>query len=66
MKTRRAIVWILSTVTGLAASYITVAILFNTTLEKFSTSNAVLVFLSIGALVFIWLDFILQTKYLRS
>lgn len=66
MTTRRAIVWILSAVAGLAAAYGTVFVLFNTTLEKFSMSNAVLVFLSIGALVFIWLDFILQTKYLRS
>ena len=66
MKTRRAIVWIISALTGLAAAYGTIFLLFNTTLEKFSVSNAVLVFLSIGALVFIWLDFILQTKYLRS
>ena len=66
MKTRRTILWIISIATGLIASYGTVFILFNTTLDKFSVSNAVLVFLSIGALAFIWLDFILQTKYLKS
>jgi hypothetical protein len=66
MNTRRALVWIGSVVTGFAAAYITIFVLFNTTIAHFSMANAVLVFLSIGALVFIWLDFILQTKYLRS
>lgn len=46
----------------------TVAVIrfFDTTLERFSIMNTVLVFLSSGALCFIWLDYLLKTQYLRS
>jgi hypothetical protein len=40
--------------------------LFDTTLERFAPGNALLVFLSMGSLAFIWLDFLLRTDYLRS
>jgi hypothetical protein len=33
--------------------------------EKFSISNTILVFVAAGSLAFIWLDYFLQTKYLR-
>jgi len=65
MTVRRTIVWIASTIAG-AASLVAVLLVFGTTLEKFSVANALLVFLSIGSLVFIWLDFIFRTQYLRS
>ena len=65
MSVRRSIVWVVSTVTG-AAAVGGVLIAFSTTLEKFSFANALLVFLSIGSLAFIWLDSILRTQYLRS
>jgi hypothetical protein len=65
MSIRRTIVWIVSALTG-AAAVGGVLIAFSTTLAKFSTANALLVFLSIGSLAFIWLDFILRTQYLRS
>ncbi len=65
MSARRTIVWILSVGAG-AASVAGVLMVFGTTLTKFSMTNALLVFLSIGSLAFIWLDFILRTQYLRS
>ena len=65
MSVRRSIVWVVSTVTG-AAAVGGVLIVFSTTLAKFSFANALLVFLSIGSLAFIWLDSILRTQYLRS
>lgn len=65
MKIRRAIVWLVSILFGLAMTIGTI-MAFGTNVEKFSESNTLLVFLSMGSLAFIWLDFILQTKYLRS
>jgi hypothetical protein len=65
MTVRRTIVWIASTFAG-AASVVGALLLFNTTLDKFSVANALLVFLSIGSLAFIWLDFVFRTEYLRS
>ena len=64
MTVRRTIVWIASTLAGLAC-VVAVLLVFATTLEKFSVANALLVFLSMGSLVFIWLDFVLRTEYLR-
>lgn len=65
MTARRVIVWFASTVFGLVSA-VGVILAFQTTLAKFSVVNAFLVFISFGALAFIWLDFILSTKYLRS
>lgn len=65
MRIRRIIVWTVSILFGLAVTVGTI-MAFGTTLEKFSESNTILVFLSMASLSFIWLDFILQTKYLRS
>jgi hypothetical protein len=65
MTVRRSIVWTASMIAG-AASVVAVLLFFGTTLAKFSVANALLVFLSIGSLAFIWLDFILRTRYLRS
>ena len=65
MTARRSIVWIISLSFGLISS-IAVIFLFDTTIEKFSIGNALLVFLSTAGLAFIWLDFILRTEYLKS
>ncbi len=65
MIVRRSVVWLVSVGFG-AACVLGALRLFDTTLDKFSLSNALLVFLSMGALAFIWLDFIFRTQYLRS
>lgn len=65
MKARRAIVWILSIAFGLAMTWGTITV-FGTTFEKFSESNSLIVFISMGGLAFIWLDFVLMTKLLES
>ena len=43
-----------------------ILLVFQTTMDKFSVSNALLVFLSFGSLAFIWLDLLLATNYLRK
>lgn len=65
MKVRRTLVWILSLLFGLAVTWGTITA-FGTTFEKFSESNSLLVFLSMGGLAFIWLDFVLMTEYLKT
>jgi hypothetical protein len=65
MKLRRVTVWLFSVAFGLA-SVLGALRLFDTTVEKFAFSNALLIFLSMGALAFIWLDFLFRTEYLRS
>jgi len=65
MAARRAIVWSLSIIVGIISTVITILV-FNTTLDKFTIGNAILVFASTGSIVFIWLDYILRTEYLRS
>jgi hypothetical protein len=65
MTARRVIVWGASVVFGLVSAA-GVILAFQTTLDKFSTVNAFLVFASFAALAFIWLDWILHTQYLRS
>jgi hypothetical protein len=65
MTVRRVINWVVSLSVGLIATIVTIR-LFDTTLEKFALGNAILIFLSVAAIVFIWLDFILKTDYLRN
>jgi ATP-dependent protease ClpP protease subunit len=65
MRVRRAAVWGISLVVGLAASAGAI-LAFNTTLDKFSLSNALLICLAFASLTFIWLDYFLKTQYLRS
>lgn len=64
MTVRRVINWVISLTVGLVSTVVIIQ-LFNTTLEKFTLGNAIMVFLSTGAIVFIWLDFILKTNFLR-
>jgi multidrug efflux pump subunit AcrB len=65
MNFRRTLVWVISVSVGIVST-IGVILLFGTTFDKFSLANAVLVFLSIGSITFVWLDYILRTQYLRS
>lgn len=65
MTIRRAIVWVISALVGLVAT-VTIINAFDTTLDKFTYANALLVFLGFGSLAFIWLDYILRTQYLKS
>jgi hypothetical protein len=65
MTARRVINWVVSLSVGLISTLVILQ-LFDTTLEKFSMGNAIMVFLSTAAIAFIWLDFILKTDYLRN
>lgn len=38
---------------------------FNTTPEKFAYSNVLLLVLSLGGIAFIWLDYFLDTQFLK-
>jgi hypothetical protein len=65
MNFRRTLLWVISAGVGVVST-IGVILIFGTTFDKFSTANAVLVFLSTGSIAFIWFDYILRTQYLRS
>ena len=65
MGTRRTIVWIISLLSGLIAT-VGVIFIFQTTIDKFTVGNAILVFCAAGGLAFVWLDYVLRTEYLRS
>jgi hypothetical protein len=39
---------------------------FGTTAERFAYSNVLLLVLSFGGIVFIWLDYFLNTRFLKS
>jgi hypothetical protein len=65
MLARRLLVWGISAAFGLICVLAALR-LFDTTLERFAPGNALLVFLSMGSLAFIWLDFLFRTQYLRS
>lgn len=64
MNGRRVAVWGLSALFGIAGAA-GIVIAFGTTIERFSVANVLLVFLSLGSLAFIWLDYFLKTSYLR-
>ncbi len=63
MSTKRAIVWVVSVVLGVALSYLTIY-LFDTTIEKFIAGNFAMLIISIAAFFWIWLDYFLGTKML--
>jgi hypothetical protein len=65
MAARRVINWVISLSVGLISTIVIIQ-LFDTSLDKFTLGNAVLVFLSTAGIAFIWLDFILRTNYLRN
>ena len=72
---RRAVVWLISVVFGLVVTYVIiyvrlplgpVTIGFGTDMAKFAYSNVGLLFISAAGVAWIWLDFFLGTKYLKS
>jgi len=72
---RRAIVWLVSLVFGLIVTWVIiyariplgpVTIGFGTDMAKFAYSNVGLLFISAAGVAWIWLDYFLDTKYLRS
>ncbi len=74
MMTKRIIVWAGSVAFGVVSSAIVIfpdiqlgpiAIGFGTTIEKFAYSNVLLLFLAMGSVGFIWLDYLLGTDYLK-
>ena len=65
MNARRTIVWTASILIGITSAVVTIAV-FGTTLERFTLGNAILVTVSTGSIVFIWLDWLFKTQYLKS
>ena len=72
---RRAIVWLISLVFGLVVTLVIiyariplgpVTIGFGTDVAKFAYSNVGLLFISATGVAWIWLDYFLDTKYLKS
>ena len=75
MQLRRAIVIIVPLVFGAVVTWAIVYLSiplgpvtfgFGTDFESFAYSNVGLVFLSLAAVVWIWLDYFLETKFLKS
>ena len=72
---RRAVVWLISLVFGLVVTYVIIyvrlplgplTIGFGTDMAKFAYSNVGLLFISAAGVAWIWLDYFLGTKYLKS
>ena len=66
MRTKRLIVLGASVAAGAVATWLIIYAFFRTTVAHFPYSNAALVFISIGCIVGIWLDYLLDTKILKS
>jgi len=64
LQVRRTVVWVLSIVLGVAASGGIIFGLFQTTIEKYLTLNAVLLAAAFIALFWIWLDYVFSTEML--
>ncbi len=65
MQSKRVILWIVSALFGAAITAGIIFVGFGTTPERFAYSNVLLLFLSFGAIAFIWLDYFLKTDYLK-
>jgi hypothetical protein len=72
---RRSIVWLVSVIFGLVVTVVIiyariplgpVTIGFGTDVAKFAYSNVGLLFISAAGVAWIWLDYFLDTKYLKS
>jgi hypothetical protein len=72
---RRAMVWLISLVFGLVVTLVIiysriplgpVTIGFGTDVAKFAYSNVGLLFIAAAGVAWIWLDYFLDTKYLKS
>jgi len=72
---RRSIVWLVSLIFGLVVTLVIiyariplgpVTIGFGSDVAKFAYSNVGLLFISAAGVAWIWLDYFLDTKYLKS
>jgi hypothetical protein len=72
---RRSIVWLVSLIFGLVVTLVIiyariplgpVTIGFGSDVVKFAYSNVGLLFISTAGVAWIWLDYFLDTKYLKS
>ena len=72
---RRSIVWLVALAFGLVVTLVIiyakiplgpVTIGFGTDVAKFAYSNVGLLFISSAGVAWIWLDYFLDTKYLKS
>jgi hypothetical protein len=75
MQTKRWIVILVSLAVGAALTYAIIYLYiplgpvtfgFGTDMQSFAYSNVALLFISIAAIVGIWLDYFLGTKFLKS
>ena len=66
MQAKRIIVFVVSAAAGVLANIGLIYGLFATTPERFAYSNIALIFVSVGCIVGIWLDYFLDTKILKS
>ena len=71
MRTRRIILWVISIGFGVVTTFGTILI-FNSDFNRFWTNVLfkgdlpLLLFVGFGSLAFIWLDWIMQTQYLKN
>lgn len=72
---RRSIVWLASLIFGLVVTWVIiyariplgpVTIGFGSDVVKFAYSNVGLLYISTAGVAWIWLDYFLDTKYLKS
>jgi hypothetical protein len=66
MRTRRIIVLGLSAVIGLALTLLIIYVGFRTDMQRFAYSNVALLFISLASVAGIWLDYFLDTRFLKS
>jgi hypothetical protein len=66
MAIKRWIVILASLAVGAVGTWAIITLLFATSFEFFAYSNVFLLFISIAAIVAIWLDYFLDTKFLKS
>ena len=75
LQLRRAIVWAVALIFGLVVTWVIiyqhislgpVTIGFGTDVAKFAYSNVGLLYISSAGVAWIWLDYFLDTKYLKS
>jgi hypothetical protein len=75
LQIRRAIVWLVSLVFGAVVTWVIiytriplgpVTIGFGTDVVKFAYSNVGLLFISTAGVAWIWLDYFLNTQFLKS
>ncbi|MCC7360187.1 MAG: hypothetical protein IT317_11955 [Anaerolineales bacterium] len=66
MLVKRWIVILASLAIGAAATWAIITLVFSTSFEFFAYSNVGLLFISIACIAAIWLDYFLDTKFLKS